>query len=153
MRRLNLLWGENARHDDEQLRAWACRFVGLVVALLPVEPLGPAHRGEVEGAVVEVLSKRYERSRINRAACIELQGTGCAVCGMDFGAVYGVIGEGFIHVHHVNPVSTVGPETVIDPARDLVPVCPNCHAMLHSNRPPLLPSALRSVMQARRSQL
>jgi 5-methylcytosine-specific restriction protein A len=150
MRRSNLLWGENARDDDEQMRAWSCRFVGLVVALLPVEPVEPPAIGEVEGAVVEVVSKRYERSRINRAACIEIQGTCCVVCGMDFGATYGAIGEGFIHVHHVVSVATVGPGTVIDPGRDLVPVCPNCHAMLHTSRPPLLPHVLRALFDERR---
>lgn len=151
MRRSNLLWGENGKDDDEQLRAWSCRFVGLVVALLPVEPVEPPAIGEVEGAVVEVVSKRYERSRINRAACIEIQGASCVVCGMNFGAIYGAIGEGFIHVHHVVSVATVGPGTVIDPSRDLVPVCPNCHAMLHSSRPPLLPSVLRSLLDERRA--
>jgi 5-methylcytosine-specific restriction protein A len=150
MRRINLLWGENARDDDEQLRAWTCRFVGLVVALLPVEPVESPPVGEVEGAVVEVLSKRYERSRINRAACIEIQGSRCIVCGFDFEAVYGAIGEGFIHVHHVVSVATVGPGTVIDPGKDLVPVCPNCHAMLHTSRPPLLPSGLRAILDGHR---
>jgi len=150
MRRGSLVWGENAKNDDSQLRAWTCRFVGLVVALLPVEPVEPPTVGEVEGAVVEIASRRYERSRINRAACIEIQGAGCVVCGFDFGVAYGPIGEEFIHVHHVVSVSTLGPATVIDPSRDLVPVCPNCHAMLHTSRPPLLPDALRALMDGRR---
>jgi 5-methylcytosine-specific restriction protein A len=151
MRRSNLLWGENAKSDDEQVRTWVCRFVGLVVALLPVEPIAPPPLGEVEGAVVEVISRRYERSRINRAACIELQGARCVICNFDFGEAYGSIGEGFIHVHHVVSVSTVEPCTVIDPGKDLVPVCPNCHAMLHTHRPPLLPTALREIMNGKGS--
>lgn len=150
MRRSNLLWGESAKDDDEQLRAWTCRFVGLVIALLPVEPIEPPHIGEVEGAVIEVLSRRYERSRINRAACIEIHGPRCGVCGFDFGVAYGPIGEGFIHVHHVVSVSTAGPGTVIDPAKDLIPVCPNCHAMLHTSRPPLMPDALARLLTKRR---
>ena len=149
LRRGNLMWGEDVASDDEQLRLWTCRFVGLIVALLPLEPVAPTVTGEAEGAVIEVLSKRYERSRLNRAACIEMQGSRCIVCGFDFGATYGAIGEGFIHVHHVTSLSTVGPGTVIDPSRDLVPVCPNCHAMLHTSRPPLLPDALRATMENR----
>jgi 5-methylcytosine-specific restriction protein A len=150
MRRSNLVWGENGQEDDEQLRAWTCRFLGLIVALLPLEPVEPALAGEAEGAVVEILSKRYERSRLNRAACIEIQGSRCLVCGFDFGVMYGPIGEGFIHVHHVVSVSTVGAGTIIDPSRDLIPVCPNCHAMLHTSRPPMLPDALRSLIRERR---
>jgi 5-methylcytosine-specific restriction enzyme A len=74
--------------------------------VLPVEPVEPPPVGEVEGAIVEVVSRRYERSRINRAACIEIQGARCLVCGFDFGVAYGRIGEGFIHVHHVVSLAT-----------------------------------------------
>ena len=41
------------------------------------------------------------------------------------------MGEGFIHVHHIKPIAEIGTSYVINPATDLVPVCPNCHAMLH----------------------
>jgi 5-methylcytosine-specific restriction protein A len=151
MRRSNIVWGESAETDDEQLRAWTCRFVGLIVAMLPLEPVEPpAVAGEVEGQVIEVVSKRYERSRLNRAACIEIQGSRCIICGFDFGEIYGPIGEGFIHVHHVVSVATIGPGTVINPASDLVPVCPNCHAMLHTSRPPVLPDALKALIKDRR---
>ena len=151
LRRGNLMWGENVAGDDDQLRSWTCRFLGLIVALLPLEPVVSAVTGETEGAVIEVLSKRYERSRLNRAACIEIQGSRCVVCGFDFGTMYGPVGEGFIHVHHVISVSAIEPGTVVDPSRDLVPVCPNCHAMLHTSRPPLLPQALRTIMENRRA--
>ena len=49
----------------------------------------------------------------------------------DFEEKYGVIGRGFIHVHHIVPISTIRESYQVDPVRDLVPVCPNCHAMLH----------------------
>lgn len=150
MRRSNIHWGEDAATDDQLVRAWACRFLGLIVALLPLEPVEPAIEGEVEGQAIEVVSKRYERSRLNRAACIEIQGSRCVVCRFDFGATYGPIGEGFIHIHHVVSVATVGAGTLIDPSRDLVPVCPNCHAMLHTSRPPLLPDAVRALLMERR---
>jgi hypothetical protein len=85
----------------------------------------------VEGASKTVTVNRFERNPAARSACIARHGSTCAVCGIDFGATYGVIGEGFIHVHHVVPISEVGGEYVINPITDLVPVCPNCHAMLH----------------------
>jgi 5-methylcytosine-specific restriction protein A len=150
MRRSNIHWGEDATTDDDLIRAWACRFLGLIVALLPLEPVAPAITGEAEGQSIEVVSKRYERSRLNRAACIEIRGSRCIVCGFDFGSTYGPVGEGFIHVHHVVSVATIGAGTIIDPSCDLVPVCANCDAMLHTSRPPLLPDALRALLIGRR---
>ena len=43
----------------------------------------------------------------------------------------GEIGEGFIEVYHIEPVSGIAAGTIVDPAKDPAPVCPNCHAMLH----------------------
>ena len=48
--------------------------------------------------------------------------------------MYGEFGQGFIHVHHIVPISKIGKEYKIDPIKDLVPVCPNCHAMLHRGK-------------------
>ena len=56
-------------------------------------------------------------------------------CGFDFEREYGKIGEGFIHVHHIVSVASVGKEYKIDPVKDLRPVCANCHAMLHRKSP------------------
>jgi 5-methylcytosine-specific restriction protein A len=39
--------------------------------------------------------------------------------------------EGFIHVHHIKPLAKLGSNYKIDPIKDLRPVCPNCHAVLH----------------------
>ena len=50
---------------------------------------------------------------------------------MNFEQTYGELGKGFIHVHHVIPVSEIGKEYKVDFKKDLIPVCPNCHAMLH----------------------
>jgi 5-methylcytosine-specific restriction protein A len=56
---------------------------------------------------------------------------------MTFGDVYGPLGDGYIHVHHLVEVSSIGTEYVVDPVRDLRPVCANCHAMLHRQSPAL----------------
>lgn len=84
-----------------------------------------------EGALVQVNANRYERNRYARKKCIELKGSKCLVCGKDFEETYGEIGKGFIHVHHIVPISSIGKEYKLDPVKDLVPVCPNCHYMLH----------------------
>ena len=45
------------------------------------------------------------------------------------------MGIGFIHVHHLKPLSDIGGEYQVDPVKDLRPVCANCHAMIHSKKP------------------
>lgn len=85
-----------------------------------------------EGATKSATINAYERNATARQACINHHGFGCAVCGIIFEEFYGEIGRGFIHVHHLIPISQVGgDEYLTDPIRDLRPVCPNCHAMLH----------------------
>tara|TARA_B110000971_G_C19826420_1_gene415825 strand:- start:535 stop:747 length:213 start_codon:yes stop_codon:yes gene_type:complete len=65
---------------------------------------------------------------------------------MNFEKKYGAIGEGFIHVHHIKQLSDIGKEYEVDPVSDLVPVCPNCHAMLHKRRPPFSVSELKKML-------
>ena len=63
--------------------------------------------------------------------CIESNGCYCHVCGLNFEEKYGAIGKDFIHVHHKIPLSKINEEYIVNPVNDLIPVCPNCHAMLH----------------------
>lgn len=84
-----------------------------------------------DGRVVTYSGTRYERDPRNRRLAIKHHGTTCAACGFNFGKFYGSIGEGFIEIHHVNPLYQNGTETTIDPETDLVPLCPNCHRMIH----------------------
>jgi len=100
-----------------------------------------------EGGKKRVSSIRYERNPHARLVCIEHYGTKCVICGVDFGQVYGHLGEGFIHVHHIDPVSAAGESRPIDPIRDLRPVCPNCHAMLHRKSPPISIEFLRELIE------
>jgi len=46
----------------------------------------------------------------------------------------GEIGKGFIHVHHKRPLAALGKRYRLNAVKDLVPVCPNCHAMLQQAR-------------------
>jgi predicted HNH restriction endonuclease len=88
-----------------------------------------------EGRRVQFRGTRFERNASLRAKCLDHWGHKCRVCGLDFAVRYGPIGKDFIHVHHLNPLSLTG-ETATDPKKDLCPVCPNCHAMLHKHYPP-----------------
>jgi 5-methylcytosine-specific restriction protein A len=86
--------------------------------------------------VQRILVNRYERDQRAREKCIERYGARCDLCNFDFEAVYGSAMAGFIQVHHLKPLSDVGTEYQVDPVRDLRPVCPNCHAVLHHREPP-----------------
>lgn len=86
-----------------------------------------------EGGVEQVIINKYSRSTLARQKCIEKYGTRCSVCGFDFGRQYGALGKGFIHVHHLVPISSIKGMKEIT-CDDLRPVCPNCHAMLHKGK-------------------
>lgn len=84
-----------------------------------------------EGALRTDTVDKYERNEAARLLCIQHYGAICAVCALDFGAVYGAVARGFIHVHHLKALSEIGAEYEVDPIADLRPVCPNCHAVIH----------------------
>jgi 5-methylcytosine-specific restriction protein A len=96
------------------------------------DPMIPVSDDKIpEGAKRQIFVNVYERSNEARNRCIKINGTRCKICGMSFHEVYGDIGKDFIHVHHITPIATIGKKYHIDCEKDLLPVCPNCHAMLH----------------------
>jgi 5-methylcytosine-specific restriction protein A len=100
-----------------------------------------------EGETNLILQTRFERNPIARKACLHHYGYSCAVCDFNFEDTYGDIGKKFIHVHHLLPMATIRAEYKINAIKDLRPVCPNCHAMLHTNNPPLTIAKLRKLLQ------
>jgi len=104
-------------------------------------PEGISYR---EGLAREIQVNAFERNPMARAACIAHYGPICQVCHLKFGDKYGPIGEGFIHVHHCIPIASIGVEYELNPIVDLVPVCPNCHAMMHRREPPYSVSEMRT---------
>lgn len=92
-------------------------------------------QGVYEGALKKISVNFYERSPKARRKCIEYYGERCCVCGFGFFAKYGEIGKGFIHVHHLVPLSAIGKEYEVDSIKDLRPVCPNCHVIIHRRQP------------------
>jgi len=102
--------------------------------------------GLPEGAKIQIVVNKYERSPANRAACISHYGPICQVCSFDFGSFYGQIGQDYIEVHHRVPVSSMGGAYRVDPVTDLVPVCGNCHAMMHRKNPPLSVEELKALL-------
>lgn len=135
---------------DAQVLTWGGRLLGMLIALLPLEEADFQSDADIhglpEGAVERIEVNRYERSPLNRAACIAIHGYSCKACDIEMATVYGPIGERYIQVHHITPVSQLGAGYLINPAEDLVPVCPNCHTMLHRQDPPLSVAQLREVI-------
>jgi len=73
-------------------------------------------------------------------------GTECMVCGFDFERKYGELGDGFIEVHHLKPLSkrrNVAPTRI----EDVSVVCSNCHRMIHKKRPPISPASLKHMIR------
>lgn len=87
-----------------------------------------------EGRKRIIESNQYERNQAARNKCIEHYGSKCMICGFDAGAKYGTEFSGKIEVHHIIPISQRGGEYKLDPIKDLIPVCPNCHMILHSGK-------------------
>ncbi len=99
-----------------------------------------------EGVLMKVNANKYERNQKARKECVAKKGYQCLVCGRDFEATYGEIGRNFIHVHHLTPISSIGQEYELNVDTDLVPVCPNCHYMLHRKNPPYTIEELKEML-------
>ena len=144
------LGSDDGEQDVQIVCRWTGRFAAAVVAILPTEETDANTESDVsgypEGALTTIRINRYERNRRNRAAAIAIHGTACKACGLELGTRYGVIAAGLIDVHHVTPISHLRSEYVIDPVRDLVPLCPNCHAVAHRQDPPLTYREIRLLL-------
>jgi len=106
-----------------------------------------SHEKIMEGARRQVTVNAFERSRAARESCIRRWGLACTVCGFDFEETYGGRGAGFIHIHHLRPLASIGAEYELNPVEDLRPVCPNCHAMIHRFEPALTLEEVRHLIE------
>tara|TARA_Y100001958_G_C21236499_1_gene563026 strand:- start:930 stop:1790 length:861 start_codon:yes stop_codon:yes gene_type:complete len=119
----------------------------LVTDYLTLENEPENELGLPEGASSTIVVNKYERSRANRLLCIKHHGTQCWACEMNFSDIYGKFGEGYIEVHHVTPLAEIKKEYVPDCKRDLIPLCSNCHSMIHRKREKALsPHELRELL-------
>ncbi len=98
-----------------------------------------------EGAKKQIIVNFYERDAKGRRICLNHFGYTCSVCDFDFEKQYGEIGKNFIHVHHITPIASIKQTYQLNPIEDLRPVCPNCHAMLHTKNPPYSINELNEI--------
>lgn len=89
-----------------------------------------------EGTRKQILVNAYERNRVARDKCLEHYGKHCAVCKQCMSEIYGPKAAGLIHVHHCKPLSEIQEGYEVDPIKHLIPICPNCHAVIHRRKPP-----------------
>jgi hypothetical protein len=115
--------------------------------IIPEELPGTTDPDHVEGAAAQVLVNRFERDPKARARCIKIHGTRCIACGFTFRAAYGSQFEGLIVVHHLIPIASIGKEYRVDPAKDLVPLCANCHLLVHQRVPPYTVEEVRALLR------
>jgi len=126
---------------------WAGYAMGMMLSLLNIEKMEIVEKLYLEGGHTQVLTNKYERNPVNRQLCLLANGYVCKICGFDFEKQYGKIGYKFIHVHHIEKISAHDAAYHINPEEDLIPVCPNCHAMLHREEPPIRPEKLIEIIQ------
>lgn len=135
--------------EEDIIADWAIVATSMILSLLNVTDVDTSDSGYAEGNKYQVIVNKYERNPINRELCLAIKGYRCSICGFDFEEKYGTVGRHFIHVHHLTPVSQMGPDYIIDPSRELIPVCPNCHAMLHRKNPPYTPEEVLEMLLER----
>lgn len=141
--------------DAELIGSWVALMAAAVLALLPLETneaadlVYPAEAvvGLPEGAKSSIVVNRYERDRRNRAAALAIHGHICKACVSDMSHRYGAAATGLIEVHHTTPVSQLGSGYIINPQTDLVPLCPNCHAVAHRREPPYTVEEIRGLLK------
>lgn len=124
---------------------WAAE-TGISIGARPDEQHLPRFE---EGGIRRVTVNRYERDGRARNACIQHYGLSCAVCDEAMQDRYGPVAADLIHVHHLNPLSEGKKTSGVDAVRDLRPVCPNCHAIIHLRTPPFAIDEVRNMLVAR----
>lgn len=116
---------------------------------------GEIHKSEeqryFEGVKKEIIVNKFERDPRARNERLKNHDYSCEVCGFNFKKIYGTLGVKFIHVHHLIPLNEIGEEYEINPQTDLLPVCPNCHAMLHRMADPSDIQTLKNIINKNRN--
>lgn len=84
-----------------------------------------------------------EQDPLIRIRTIKGHGTNCAVCGFSFAEKYGTYGEGSIEIHCPDPVLKGGR----DQENGCVPICQNCHRMIHKADPMLTIEELKKILR------
>ena len=121
------------------------KTVEKVVEVDKVEPVVTPAVETVQKAENKDLSLDY-KTRLKKE-CIEYYGAICDICGFDFGYTYGEAYEECIEIHNIHGVEEEVTEDT-HPTQDLIPVCCNCHKVIHSQNPPISVERMRKIVKA-----
>ena len=115
--------------------------------LAAADPTVPLPGSLPQDSLRTVGINRYEHDPDAVRQCVAFHGTSCAACGLSMEQIYGPAGTAFVQVHHIVPPSSISADYALDPVADLVPLCPNCHAVAHRGGPdPFTPGELRRML-------
>ena len=110
------------------------KILSVLTIILPVKIIEGS--GYLEGSSFEYMQTYYERNKKNRDLAFKYHGRQCKVCNFKNEEVFGETSRDIIEVHHTTPISLLGESYKLDIQKDLVPLCPNCHAFVHTKKPP-----------------
>jgi len=129
-------------HTPGQFIGDLARFILYPQDVIPDGAMGLAEAGSFNGASRGSDPNSMEMDPAIRIRTIRVHGPTCTVCGFNFSEKYGRSGEGYIEVHCREPSSRgeVGPDT------GCVPVCSNCHRMIHRADPALTIEELKKIV-------
>lgn len=115
----------------------------------------PKEREMTEGEKIHVEFEKANRNPKIRQACLDKYGYQCQCCGMDFASLYGEeLGANYIEVHHLKMISTYDDSRPDDYVENLVPLCSNCHSMIHHGKEgPLSLHELRDAFRGEKKEL
>lgn len=141
LNKVNNYWRDGVRSISEQAFK-RIKFLGEELGVRKVESNTIAYgvTGEhdfesyEEGAINKKYITSYERNPKLRRQAIAIHGETCLACEFNFRKFYGEHGAGYIHIHHLRPVSELGGAVSINPALDMIALCANCHAMVHRQK-------------------
>lgn len=149
-------WLRSARKIDQSVFDRICALAKLKVE--PDDSLSSSDTAQefetrvigIEGKKLGYYGVKYERSPKLRQLAIQIHGLQCNACDFDFEKAYGEHAKGFIHVHHVKPISEYEEDQVVDPATDMITLCANCHAAVHKKSQQLLSvEQLKGILSGR----
>jgi hypothetical protein len=138
-------WGKGKRKLEEKNVIPLSKDVLLYLLNISDQPIK-----YTEGSPFLVELTRFERNIDARKKCIDYYGLSCMVCEFNFEQKYGVAAKDFIHVHHLKKISSIKKEYIVDPIKDLLPVCPNCHSIIHKKKIPYTIKEMKEIIYSAR---
>ena len=143
---ISYIYNEN-EDSDKLLAMIGSRILSLLTIILPVKIIESS--GYLEGSSYEYMQTYYERNKKNRHLALKYHGRQCKICNFQNDEVFGETSKDIIEVHHTTPISQLGEGYKLDIHKDLVPLCPNCHAFVHTKKPPFtIQEAIKKIEES-----